>query len=494
MADSKKVAAPQTDYAKEELPSLLEEIVAATKIQKTDEGYAVARQGVPALLTNLLTSEFATERIDNNAIDQVIAAIDQNISKVLDEVLHHKEFQAVASTWLGIKFLVDRTDFRANNRIKILDVSQQDLLADFEDSAEITKSGLYRHAYTDEYGTLGGKPYTAILANYEFGRGPQDMLLLQKASAVATMAHAPFIASVGAQFFGLNDIQELPSLKDLESLFEGPQYAKWRALREAEDSGSLGLVLPRFLLRLPFGSNTVPTKSFNYEETVDSHNDYLWGNAVFAFGSLLTQSFSKYGWCVNIIGPQAGGTVHDLPLHVYEAMGADTIKTPTEVILSERRDNELADQGFIPLVFRKDSDNACFFSANTVLKPKKFGNTDEAKAAETNYKLNTQLPYRFIACQFARTMKVKTREDLGQFKEASDVQRELNTWIRGYVADQEAASPEVRARRPLRQASVTVTETPGEPGVYRHAIKLRPHFKYMGANIELSLVGRLDVG
>ncbi|HEY2515582.1 MAG TPA: type VI secretion system contractile sheath large subunit [Polyangiaceae bacterium] len=491
MEELKNAKAAEAPLA--ELPSLLEEIVAETKIEKTDEGYDVARRAVPKLLAELLKPQYAAERVDNHLIDAMIAEIDRKVSLVVDNVMHAPEFQKREAAWRGVKFLVDRTDFRENVRLEILNVSKQDLLADFEDSPEVVKSGLYKTVYTAEYGQFGGKPYGAVIANYEIGPGPQDMLLLQKAAAVAAMSHAPFFAAAGPQFFGLKDIQELPNMKDLDSLFEGPQFTKWRGLRESEDARYLGLVMPRFLLRLPYGPATVPAKTFNYEESVSaSHEHYLWGNAVFAFATRLTESFAKYRWCPNIIGPQAGGTVPDLPVHVYQAMGADQIKIPTEVLISERREYELSEQGFIALTYRKDSDNAAFFSANSVQKPKRFPGTEEGKAAEVNYKLGTQLPYLFVANRLAHYLKVIQREQIGTSKERGDLERELNEWIRQYVADMEAPTAAVRGKRPLRQASIKVTEVPGDAGWYRSELQIRPHFKYMGAFFTLSLVGKMD--
>jgi type VI secretion system protein ImpC len=307
------------------------------------------------------------------------------------------------------------------------------------------------------------------------------------------MAHAPFFASAGPQFFGLKDVLGLPNLKDLESLFEGPQYTKWRAFRESEDARYVGLVAPRFLLRLPYGPTTVPVKSFNYDESVkDGHDSYLWGNSVYAFATRISDSFAKYRWCPNIIGPQAGGTVDNLPLHLYSSMGAEQTKIPTEVLISERREYELAEQGFITLTYRKDSDNAAFFSANSVQKPRKFQDTEEGRAAQVNYKLGTQLPYLFVANRLAHYLKVIQREQIGTSKERGDLETELNEWIKQYVADMDAPSAAVRGKRPLRQAQIKVVDVPGDAGWYKVEMKVRPHFKYMGAFFTLSLVGKLD--
>ncbi|MCK5312995.1 MAG: type VI secretion system contractile sheath large subunit, partial [Desulfobacteraceae bacterium] len=376
---------------------------------------------------------------------------------------------------------------------EILNVSKEDLLDDFEDAPEIMKSGLYKQAYTAEYGQFGGQPYGLMVGNYEFGPGPQDISLLQNVAAVSTMSHAPFIAAAGSKFFGLDSFEGLPNLKDLNSIFEGPQYAKWHSFRESEDSRNVGLTMPHFLLRLPYGQDTVPVKSFDFAEDVTAgNNDFLWGNAAFTFASRMTESFGKYRWCANIIGPQGGGAVEDLPLYQYESMGSIETKIPTEVMLSERREFELAEEGFIGLTMRKGSDNAAFFSGNSVQKPKNFGNTEEGKAAELNYKLGTQLPYNFVVSRLAHYMKVIQRENIGTWKERSELEDELNNWIRQYVSDQEKPGASVRSRRPLRKAEIAVSDVPGEPGWYSCSLKLQPHFKYMGASFTLSLVGKLD--
>ncbi|MGZ3478256.1 MAG: type VI secretion system contractile sheath large subunit, partial [Polyangiales bacterium] len=403
------------------------------------------------------------------------------------------DFQKLESAWRGLKFAIDRTDFRENIRIEVLNASKEDLLTDFEDAPEITKSGFYKTVYTAEYGQFGGKPYGAVFANYDLGPGAQDVALMQKVGSVAAMSHAPFFAAAGPQFFGSKDILGLPNLKDLESLFEGPQYAKWRGFRESEDSRYVGLVLPRFLLRLPYGQTTTPVKRFNYEESVtEGHDAYLWGNCSFAFATRIAESFAKYRWCPNIIGPQAGGTVENLPLHQYQAMGEVQTKIPTEVLVSERREFELSEEGFIALCFRKDSDNACFFSANSTQKPKYFGQSAEGREAELNYRLGTQLPYMFVMCRIAHYLKVLQREQIGTWKERGDLERELNQWIGQYVADQDAVSPAVRGKRPLRQAQIIVSDVEGNAGWYKVDMRVRPHFKYMGAFFTLSLVGKLD--
>lgn len=473
--------------------TLLDEILAESKLKPSDEGYDVARRGVQAFIAEMLAPNRSQEKVDKVVIDAMIAEIDKRMSAQVNEILHHPDFQKLESAWRGLKFLVDRTDFRENIKIEVLNVSKEALLNDFEDAPEVPKSGLYRLVYSNEYGVFGGKPYGLICGNYDFGTGPQDIQLLSKCAAVAAMSHAPFITNAGPQFFGEKDFLNIPNLKDLKSLFEGPQYARWQSFRESEDSRNVGLCMPRFLLRLPYGENTVPVKAFNFKEEVEGqHERYLWGYASLAMASRVADSFAKFRWCPNIIGPQSGGAVENLPLHQYEAMGEIQTKVPTEVLLTERREYELSEEGLIGLVFRKDTDNAAFFSANSAQKPKLFGNSPEGKAAETNYRLGTQLPYMFIMARLAHYVKVLQREQIGSWKERSDLERELNGWIGQYVADMDDPAPAVRSRRPLRTAKVKVEDVEGQPGWYRCSMQVRPHFKYMGASFTLSLVGKLD--
>lgn len=476
-----------------ESAGILDRIIAETRLTPQDEAYGIAKRGVSAFIEELLKPQNANEPVKKALVDRMIAEIDAKLSLQMDEILHHAEFQSLESSWRGLKLLVDRTDFRENIKLEIINASKQDLLDDFEDSPEITQSGLYKHIYTAEYGQFGGQPVGALIANYFFDPSAPDIKTLQYVSNVASMSHAPFIAAAGPRFFGLESFTGMPDLKDLKDHFDGPQFAKWQSFREQEDARYVGLTVPRFLLRNPYDPEENPVKTFVYKENVaNSHEHYLWGNTAYTFASRLTDSFAKFRWCPNIIGPQSGGAVEDLPLHHFESMGEIETKIPTEVLVSDRREFELADEGFIALTMRKGSDNAAFFSANSVQKPKSFGNSEEGKLAELNYKLGTQLPYLFIVNRLAHYLKVLQREQIGAWKERTDLELELNKWIRQFVADQENPSAEVRSRRPLRAAQIMVNDVEGEPGWYRVSLNVRPHFKYMGADFTLSLVGKLD--
>jgi len=475
--------------------SLLDSIVQETKMKPSDEGYGMVKQGVEALIREMMSKRDVMDRVDRKTVDAMIVELDSRIGRQVDKIIHHEGYQKLESAWRGLKFMVDRTDFRENIRINILQSSKQELLTDFEDASEIFTSGLYRHIYTAEYGQFGGKPFGTIVANYEFGVGAQDMALLRNCASVATMAHAPFLAGADPNIFeqDAQDYENLPYLKDLEALFESPRYIKWKSFRESDDSRYVGLAMPRFLLRAPYAAEEGQVRSFGYDEEVqDSHHSYLWGNAVFTLATRIADSFAKYRWCPNIIGPTSGGAVEDLPIHQFEAMGDIQTKIPTEVLLSERREFELSEQGFIALTMRKDSDNAAFFSANSTQAPKYFGTSDEGRAAETNYRLGTQLPYLFVVSRLAHYIKVIQRENIGSWKTRTELQDELNKWIGQYVVDQDNPQKGVRSKKPLRKAQITVEDVPGNPGWYKVDMKVVPHLKYMGGFFTLSLVGKLD--
>ena len=471
---------------------IIESIMQRSKYSKDDESYSVVKQGVAEFISNIITTNNAEDKINKLALDEMIAHIDALLSAQMDEILHNKSFQEIESTWRGIRFLVERTNFNENVKIDLLDATKEEILDDFENNLDITQSTLYKQIYSAEYGQFGGEPVGAIVADYELDKSNQDMTFLNKISSIAAMSHSPLLTSLSAKFFGLDNFGELENIKDLKSMLEGPQYTRWRTFRENEDAKYTGCMVNRFLTRSPYVPEDNPIKSFNYRETVNNHDDMLWGNGAYAFATRLTDSFADYRWCGNIIGPKGGGAVKDLPTYTYENYGSVQTKIPTEVLITDRREFELSENGFIALTLRRDSNNAAFFSANSALKPKIFPNTPEGKAAETNFRLGTQLPYVFLISRLAHYLKVLQREEIGTWKERSDVERGLNEWLRQYISDQENPPADVRSRRPFRSAKVIVSDIAGEPGWYKIELLARPHFKFMGANFELSLVGKLD--
>lgn len=478
--------------------SVLDGIIDNTNAAAVKESKPLVQKGVRELLRQVLQLNAQAEkdnkpeeklRVDRVAVDRAIAELDKKLGQQLDKIIHNKKYQELESAWRGLKFMVERTDFRQNIRVSLLNVTKDALLEDFKDSAELFQSGLYTHVHKAEYGQFGGKPYGAIISNYDFGPSEPDVELLRFCGGVAAMAHAPFIAAAGSEFFGVKSFEGLPRIKDVRGMFESKQYISWRSLRDSEDARYIGLTCPRFLLRRPYGADN-PVRSFNYQEESTSHDHFAWGNTAFAFATRLTESFAKYRWCPNIIGPQGGGTVEQLPVHLYKSDGDLVQKIPTEVLIPEVLEYELSEEGFIALTMRKDSDNACFFSANSIQKPKIFPNTPEGKMAETNSRLGMQLPYMFVISRLAHYIKVLQREALGTDKEKKDLQRDLETWIRQYVTEDDNPMPGIRAQRPLRSAEIKVEEVAGRPGWYSVGIKVRPHFKYMGASFTLSLVGQ----
>jgi type VI secretion system protein ImpC len=472
---------------------LLDQIMAQTRMEPEHEGYAVAERGVAAFIVEMLKSADHTQPVNKRLVDEMIAEIDRKLSMQMDTILHQPALQQLESAWRGLKLLVDRTDFRENIKLDVLHVTKEELLEDFQDAADITQSGFYKHVYSAGYGQFGGEPVATVVGNYTFGPSTPDITLLSYLASVSAMAHAPFLGAAGPEFFNLEGFQDLPNLKEVKDIFEGPRFTKWRSLRDSEDARYLGLTMPRFLLRPPYEPNENPVKSFSYREAIDgAHDNYLWGNTAYLMASRITDSFAKYRWCPNIIGPQSGGAVDDLPVHLYESLGQLQAKIPTEVLISDRKEFELSEEGFIPLTMRKDSDNAAFFSANSVQRAKVFPKTKEGQDAQTNYRLGGQLSYLFIVNRLAHYIKVLQREQIGSWKERQDLERELNGWLKQYIADQENPAADVRSRRPLRAARIEVQEVAGSPGWYQVTLAVRPHFKYMGASFELSLVGRLD--
>lgn len=451
-----------------------------------DERIAAA---VNVFLKMVQDSSQKIERLDKNLLDFHISRIDQKISEQLDEILHNETFQEIESAWRGLKFLVDRTDFRRNVKIEILNVSKDELLRDFEDSPEITQSGLYKHTYIDEYDTPGGEPIGALVSNYTFGRSAQDIALLRNISKVSAAAHMPFIGAVGSEFFGKESMEEVANIQDIGNYFDRAEYIKWKSFRESDDSRYIGLALPRFLARLPYGSDTVPVRSFNYEEQVKGtdHNRYLWANASFAFAANMVRSFVENGWCVQIRGPQAGGLVEDLPIHLYDLGTGSQVKIPTEVLIPETREFEFANLGFIPLSFYKNRDYACFFSANSAQKPALY----ETKEATANSRINARLPYVFLLSRLAHYLKLIQRENIGKTKDRKALENELQAWIKNLVTEMTDPSDELQASHPLRQAQVVVEDIEDNPGFFKVKMFVVPHFQVEGMNVNLSLVSQM---
>ncbi|SUC27426.1 Uncharacterized protein conserved in bacteria [Providencia rustigianii] len=444
---------------------------------------------VQVFLNRLKSSGQKVERLDRNLLDHHIAELDKQISQQLDEVMHHHDFQKVESTWRGLKFLVDRTDFRQNVKIELLDIAKDDLRQDFEDSPEVIQSGLYQHTYIAEYDTPGGEPIAAMISNYEFDRSPQDIALLRSISKVSASAHMPFIGSVGPKFFGKETMEEVAAIKDIGNYFDRAEYIKWKSFRDSDDARYIGLTMPRVLGRLPYGPDTVPVRSFNYVEEVKGpdHEKYLWTNATFAFAANMVKSFINNGWCVQIRGPQAGGAVKDLPIHLFDLGTGSQVKIPSEVMIPETREFEFANLGFIPLSYYKNRDYSCFFSANSAQKPALYETAD----ATANSRINARLPYIFLLSRIAHYLKLIQRENIGTTKDRRLLELELNNWVRGLVTEMTDPGDDLQASHPLRDAKVVVEDIEDNPGFFRVKLYAVPHFQVEGMDVDLSLVSQM---
>ena len=431
----------------------------------------------------------SVDRLDKELIDNMISAIDQKVGLQLNEILHHPKFQAMESAWRGLKFLVDRTDFGENVNIEVLDVSKEEMRSSFEDVPEVTQAGLYKHVYQNAYDQPGADPYAAVISNYEFDNSAEDVGLLTEISKVAASAHCPFIGSVGSKFFGKSSMDDWKRIPDLKAWLGTADYVKWRSFRQTEDARYVGLVMPRFMLRLPYGPDTLPVQSFNYTEDVKGpdHDNYLWGNASFAFSNTLIDAFSNDGWCVQIRGPQSGGRIDNLPVHVYDVGRGQEKKIPVEVAIDETLEYTCADLGFIPLSHYSGKDYACFFSANSTQEAQIY----EEEDATANSRINSRLPYIFLASRIAHHLKVLQRENIGATKDSQVIEDELNEWIGKLVTKMTNPGPEQVVKYPLRDASVAVEELEDNPGYFRVGLKVVPHFQVEGMDVSLSLVGKI---
>jgi type VI secretion system protein ImpC len=445
--------------------------------------------GIQVFLDLTTRNNSQIERIDKVLLDRYIGQIDQTISGQLDAILHHQSFQELESSWRGLQFLIDRCDFRRNTKVEILDCSKNDLQEDFEEAPEIIQTGLYRNVYVSEYDTPGGEPYSTIIGNYEFDNSAQDINLLREISKVSACAHCPFLASIGAKFFGKSSVDEIAKINDLNNYMEKAEYTRWKSFRATEDSRYIGLLTPRFLLRLPYGQDSSPVRTFNYEEEVsgEDHGNYLFGNPVFAFAGNIAQSFSQNGWAVNIRGPEAGGKVDNLPVHMHDSGKGMQLKMPTEMLISETRELEMANLGFIPLSYYKNSDYACFFSANSVQKPAEYADSN----ANANSMINSRLPYIFLVSRLAHYLKVLQRENIGSSKSRQVLENELNGWLQTLVTRMKDPEPELIATHPLRDGKVTVSEIPENPGYFSVDLFVQPHFQIEGVDVQLKLVAQM---
>jgi len=456
-----------------------------------------AKSEVQSAVATLAQQALASTRLISNdvvqTINAMVAEIDRKMSEQINKILHHPDFQQLEGAWRGLHYLVTNSETDDQLKIRVMNISKKDLhktLKRFKGAAW-DQSPIFKKLYEEEYGTLGGEPFGCLVGDYYFDHSPMDVELLGEMSKVAAAAHAPFIAASSPTLFGMETWQELANPRDLTKIFSVPEYAGWRSLRESDDARYIGLAMPRFLARRPYGAKTNPVEEFNFEEEAngpDSKN-YTWANAAYAMATNINRSYKLYGWCSRIRGIESGGAVEGLPTHTFPTDdGGVDLKCPTEIAISDRREAELAKNGFMPLVYKKNSDFAAFIGAQSLQKPAEYDDPD----ASANAQLAARLPYLFATCRFAHYLKCIVRDKIGSFREAPQMQAWLQDWILNYVdGDPVHSSEETKARRPLAGAEVIVEPVEGNPGYYTSKFFLRPHYQLEGLTVSLRLVSKL---
>jgi type VI secretion system protein ImpC len=460
---------------------------------KTDRARAEVERAVQTLAEQALSETAVISDDVIGTIKAIIAEIDKKLSDQVNLILHNERFQQLESAWRGLNYLVSNTETDEMLKIRVMNISKKDLGKTLKKYAGAAwdQSPLFKKLYEEEYGQLGGEPYGCLVGDYYFDHTPGDVQLLGQMAQVAAAAHAPFIAGAGPTLMGMDSWQELANPRDLAKIFGAPDYAAFRSLRESDDAKYVGLAMPRFLARLPYGAKTNPVEEFEFEEetTGGNHSRYSWANASYAMAVNINRAFKQYGWCTSIRGVESGGAVEGLPVHTFPSDdGGVDMKCPTEIAISDRREAELANCGLMPLIHRKNTDTAAFIGAQSLQKPQEYMDPD----ATANARLAARLPYLFASCRFAHYLKCMVRDKVGSFKERADMERFLSDWIMNYVIlNPENAGESARAMKPLAGAEVKVREVEGNPGYYSATFHLRPHYQLEGVNISMSLVSRL---
>jgi type VI secretion system protein ImpC len=460
---------------------------------KTDEAKGAVEQAVRTLAEQALAQTKLIGRDVVKSIETIIAEIDRKLSEQINLILHHDDFQKLESAWRGLAYLVNNTETDEMLKIRFMNMSKNDLGRTLKryKGTNWDQSPIFKQIYEAEYGQFGGQPFGCLVGDYYFDHSPQDVELLGEMAKNSAAAHCPFIAGTSPTALQMESWPELANPRDLTKIFTTPEYAAWRSLRESEDSRYLGLAMPRFLARIPYGVKTNPVEEFDFEEDTGAadHSRYTWANSAYAMATNVTRSFKEFGWCSRIRGVESGGAVEGLPVHTFPTDdGGVDMKCPTEIAISDRREAELAKNGFMPLLHRKNSDFAAFIGAQSLQKPAEYDDPD----ATANANLAARLPYLFACCRFAHYLKCIVRDKIGSFKEREDMQRWLQNWIQQYVDGDPANSSEsTKARNPLAAAEVVVEEVEGNPGYYTSKFFLRPHYQLEGLTVSLRLVSKL---
>ncbi len=460
---------------------------------KSDQAKSAVEQAVKTLAEQALAN---TNLISNDAlrsIESIVAEIDKKLTEQVNLILHHEDFQQMESAWRGLHYLVNNTETDEMLKIRVMNISKKDMhktLRKFKGTAW-DQSPIFKKVYEEEFGQFGGEPYGSLVADYHFDHSPPDIELLGEMSKIAAAAHAPLITGAKPTLFQMDSWSELANPRDLTKIFQTPEYASWRSLRDSEDSKYVGMAMPRFLGRLPYGSKTDPVEAFDFEEDTDGADSskYGWVNAAYGMAVNINRSFKEYGWCSRIRGVESGGAVQNLPSHTFptDDGGVDQ-KCPTEIAISDRREAELARNGMMPLIHRKNSDEAVFIGAQSLHNPAEYDDPD----ATANANLAARLPYLFATCRFGHYLKCMVRDKVGSFKSRQDMQSWLQNWINQYVDfNADISSESEKARKPLANAEVVVEEVEGNPGYYTSKFFLRPHYQLEGLSVSLRLVSKL---
>jgi len=490
MSAPEKASAPAAAAKTVEAPDLLDQVIAATKPQSDGEAQRAKGYFRQFLDQVVQPGQVVSKDVETN-IKFWIGEIDKKLSSQLNEIMHHPDFQKLEGTWRGLHYLVHQSETGENLKIRVLNVSKRDLFKDLERAVEFDQSALFKKVYEEEYGQLGGEPYGMLVGDYKFTRHPEDINLLKMLSNVAAAAHAPFTAGADPKLFNMDRFTELSAPRDLAKIFGGVEYASWKSFRESEDSRYVALTLPHVLGRLPYGENFKKVDEFNFEEFVDGkeHDKYLWMNAAWAYAARVTDAFAKDGWFARTRGVEGGGKVEGLPVHTFPTDDGDVaMKCPTEIAISDRREFELSNLGFLPLLHSKNRDFAVFMGAQSCQKPKQYFDP----AANANAELSAKINYIMCTSRFAHYLKVMARDKIGSFMEVGDCQKWLNDWIMNYViANPQDAGPEAKAKAPLADAKIEVREVKGKPGWYEAVAWLRPHFQLETLTTSMRLVAEV---
>lgn len=473
--------------------SLLDQAISATKQTEPDQAQLLIKN----LTNEALKGTFTFSKNLTVSFNKAIALLDEQLSKQVAEILHHPDLTRLEGSWRGLNHLVMNSETGTQLKIKVLNISKKELSKDLAKAVEFDQSDTFKRIYENEFGMAGGEPYGALIGDYEFSNHPEDLDCLTSMSNVAAASYAPFISATNSKMFGLSDFRELSKPRDLKKTFSSQEYARWRSFRDTEDSAFVTLTMPRVLARVPYGEATKAIEEFAFEEAPKDakgnekpleHDEYCWMNAAYVMGVRMTDAFSQYGWCTAIRGAEGGGKVENLPMHNFRSDDGDVDMTcPTEIGITDRREFELAECGFMPLSHYKNTDFAVFFGGQTTQKPKKYDRPD----ATANAAISARLPYVMAVSRFAHFLKVMARDKIGSFMEVEDCSQWLNRWIMNYVNASDTASPEAKARYPLRDAKIEVKEIPGKPGSYNAVAYLRPWLQMEELSASMRMVAKI---